>query len=83
MGDCLIEWTREIIYGAKATGELASSGGKPIVELFGGKNAQTPGAINVDIRADIQSGIRADATKLPKMGKRGLGKRWEKGGRFI
>lgn len=28
-------------------------------------NAQTPGAINVDIRPDIQSGIRADATKLP------------------
>nr|WP_240928450.1 methyltransferase domain-containing protein [Pseudomonas fulva] len=46
--------------GAKATG-----GAKPTVELFGGKNAQTPGAINVDIRADIQSGIRADATKLP------------------
>ena len=39
--------------------------GKPTVELFGGRNAQTPGAINVDIRADIQSGIRADATKLP------------------
>lgn len=46
--------------GAKGTG-----GAKPTVELFGGKNAQTPGAINVDIRADIQSGIRADATKLP------------------
>nr|WP_255251317.1 methyltransferase domain-containing protein [Pseudomonas indica] len=51
--------------GAKATGEVASSGGKPTVELFGGQKAQTPGAINVDIRPDIQSGIRADATKLP------------------
>nr|WP_238542590.1 hemagglutinin repeat-containing protein [Pseudomonas sp. GM102] len=38
---------------------------KPTVELFGGKNSQTPGAINVDIRADIETGIRADATKLP------------------
>lgn len=51
--------------GAKAAGEVASSGGKPTVELFGGQKAQTPGAINVDIRPDIQSGIRADATKLP------------------
>ncbi|WP_325167551.1 hypothetical protein [Pseudomonas sp. MF6747] len=38
---------------------------KPTVDLFGGKNAQTPGAINVDISADIQSGIRADARQLP------------------
>ncbi|MNL55572.1 hypothetical protein D3C87_1789950 [compost metagenome] len=35
------------------------------IELFGGKKTQTPGAINVDIRPDIQLGIRADATKLP------------------
>ncbi|WP_273692484.1 DUF637 domain-containing protein [Pseudomonas aeruginosa] len=51
--------------GAKGTGEVASSGGRPTVELFGGQKAQTPGAINVDVRPDIQSGIRADATKLP------------------
>ncbi|WP_225935871.1 methyltransferase domain-containing protein [Pseudomonas fakonensis] len=54
--------------GAKATaatGEVASSGGKPTAELSGGQKAQTPDAINVDIRPDIQSGIRADATKLP------------------
>ena len=51
--------------GAKGTGEVASSGGRPTVELFGGPKAQTPGAINVDVRPDIQSGIRADATKLP------------------
>ncbi|MFY1944268.1 hemagglutinin repeat-containing protein [Achromobacter xylosoxidans] len=50
---------------ASALGGAKATGGKPTVELFGGKNAQTPGAINVDIRADIQSGIRADATKLP------------------
>ncbi|CUJ39469.1 Filamentous hemagglutinin [Achromobacter xylosoxidans] len=50
---------------ASALGGAKATGGKPTVELFGGKNAQTPGAINVDIRADIQTGIRADATKLP------------------
>ncbi|CUI76875.1 Filamentous hemagglutinin [Achromobacter xylosoxidans] len=50
---------------ASALGGAKATGGKPTVELFGGKNAQTPGAINVDIRADIQSGIRTDATKLP------------------
>ncbi|CUJ00824.1 hemagglutinin repeat-containing protein [Achromobacter xylosoxidans] len=50
---------------ASALGGAKATGGKPTVELFGGKNAQIPGAINVDIRADIQSGIRADATKLP------------------
>lgn len=32
--------------------------------MFGGQKAQAPGAINVDIHPDIQSGIRADATKL-------------------
>lgn len=36
---------------------LAAKGrtaGKPTIELFGGKSAQTPGAINVDIRADAR-----------------------------
>lgn len=50
---------------------LAAKGGtagKPTIELFGGKSAQTPGAINVDIRADIQTGIRADARQLPFTG---------------
>ncbi|WP_449125659.1 polymorphic toxin-type HINT domain-containing protein [Pseudomonas viridiflava] len=50
---------------AKSAGELAGSGGKPTLELFGGKNAQTPGAINVDISAGIQSGVRADVRQLP------------------
>lgn len=49
----------------KPIGGGQSGGGKPIVELFGGQNAQTPGAINVDIRPDIQSGIKADARQLP------------------
>nr|WP_318652510.1 hemagglutinin repeat-containing protein [Pseudomonas sp. PDM19] len=45
----------------------AGTGGaaKPTIELFGGKNAQTPGAINIDITSGIQSGIRADARSLP------------------
>ncbi|WP_247904289.1 hypothetical protein [Pseudomonas syringae group genomosp. 3] len=49
---------------AKDIEEAAGSAVKPTVDLFGGKNAQTPGAINVDISADIQSGIRADARQL-------------------
>jgi filamentous hemagglutinin len=40
------------------------SGGHPIVlDLFGGKTSQIPGAINVDIIAE--SAVRASATKLP------------------
>ncbi|WP_327110953.1 DUF637 domain-containing protein, partial [Pseudomonas syringae] len=54
-----------VVDGAKDIGEAAGSAVKPTVDLFGGKNAQTPGAINVDISADIQSGIRADARQLP------------------
>lgn len=33
--------------------------------MFGAKNAQTAGAINSDIRRDIESGVRASATQLP------------------
>lgn len=33
--------------------------------MFGGKKARTLSASNVDVRADIQSGIRADARQLP------------------
>uniref|UniRef100_UPI000AC97B40 hemagglutinin repeat-containing protein n=1 Tax=Pseudomonas corrugata TaxID=47879 RepID=UPI000AC97B40 len=51
--------------GTKDIGEAAGSAVKPTLDLFGGKNAQTPGAINVDISADIQSGVRADARQLP------------------
>jgi len=40
------------------------SGGSPVVlDLFGGKTSQIPGAINIDIIAE--EGIRASATKLP------------------
>ncbi|NWB32045.1 methyltransferase domain-containing protein [Pseudomonas gingeri] len=51
--------------GVTDTGDAVGSAVKPTVDLFGGKNAQTPGSINVDISADIQSGIRADARQLP------------------
>jgi filamentous hemagglutinin len=43
---------------------LAKGGNSPLVlDLFGGKSSQIPGAINVDIIAE--QGVRASATKLP------------------
>lgn len=42
----------------------AGAGGRPVVvDLFGGRTSQLPGAINVDVVAE--SGIRASATELP------------------
>ena len=42
----------------------ANTGGAPVVlDLFGGRTSQVPGAINVDIVA--QDGVRASATQLP------------------
>lgn len=38
---------------------------KPTIELFGGKSAQNPGALNIDISGSIESGVRADARNLP------------------
>jgi len=45
-------------------GTATKVGNSPVVlDLFGGKTSQIPGAINVDIIAE--EGIRASATKLP------------------
>jgi filamentous hemagglutinin len=67
--DAVIEVVAARQAAKKAAAEALAGKGdevlKPTIELFGGRNAQTPGAINVDIRADIETGIRADATKLP------------------
>ena len=41
----------------------ANSGGRVVLDLFGGKTSQIPGAINVDITAT--QGVRASATQLP------------------
>lgn len=37
------------LFGAEHIGKAVDSVVKPTVDLFGGKKAQTPGAINVDI----------------------------------
>ncbi|MES2407736.1 MAG: hypothetical protein V4528_10505 [Pseudomonadota bacterium] len=51
----------------KAAETIGVNGGAPIVlDLFGGRTSQIPGAINVDISA--MQGIRASATKLPFQG---------------
>jgi filamentous hemagglutinin len=45
-------------------GEQAGSATKPTLPRFGGKNAHTPRAVNIDVTANIQSGIHADARQL-------------------
>jgi filamentous hemagglutinin len=58
--------TLPVNLGEAATlSELVAKGGNSplVLDLFGGKSSQIPGAINVDIIAE--QGVRASATKLP------------------
>ncbi|SFL03892.1 LysM peptidoglycan-binding domain-containing protein [Pseudomonas sp. NFACC46-3] len=58
-----LDWTK--LYTVQAGGKIGSSSveGPVVIDLFGGRTSQIPGAINIDIVAE--QGIRASALQLP------------------